>query len=269
MSFLLEYELLREISENMYNAIWSTYDMYRRKFENGKISIKEFAGILDYASANALKEYLKRESMDNKVISEEGFEDYRGSKYPVIVVDPIDGTSNFTRNVPFSAISIALSKSDNFSDIYVGLVMNLFTRDIYFGYKGKGAYKNSRRIRASRIRDTRISHMSISITHAIPMKSPSLYILRYTNYPRHFGSAALEDCFVGEGILDAHIDVRGDLRVFDIAASQLIVREAGGKVIVKQYDKPHISLSKIGGIKIVSASTPQLLERITEILRWP
>ena len=243
MSFLLEYELLREISENMYNAIWSTYDMYRRKFENGRISIKEFAGILDHASANALKEYLKRESMDNKVISEEGFEDYRGSKYPVIVVDPIDGTSNFTRNVPFSAISIALSKSDDFSDIYVGLVMNLFTRDIYFGYKGKGAYKNSRRIRASRIRDT--------------------------SYPRHFGSAALEDCFVGEGILDAHIDVRGDLRVFDIAASQLIVREAGGKVIVKQYDKPHISLSKIGGIKIVSASTPQLLERITEILRWP
>jgi len=264
-----EYSFLREAMELMYNAIWSEYDKISKRFRDGEISLKEFGKSIDYSSAKAFREYLDREGMKNRVISEEWFKDYNGNEYPVIIVDPLDGTSNFIRNIPFSTISIALSKTDSLKDVYAGMVMNLFTREVYFAFRGRGSFKNGRRIHVSNIHDTRISHMSIAITNAIPFKSPSLYIIRYTNYPRHFGSAALEDCFVAEGRLDAHIDIRGDLRVFDIAASQLIVSEAGGKVVIRQFDKPYISISKVGGIKIISASTPQLLERISEIVRWP
>jgi len=269
MTYIEEYSFLREAVERMYNSLWSTFSKYQPMFYKGDITLKELASKVDYASASAFREYLEREHIKNKVVSEEWFDDYIGKEYPVYIVDPIDGTSNFIRGVPFSSISIAISSSDDFNDIYAGIVMNVFTREIYFAYKGNGSFKNGRKLRVSNIKDTRISHMSIAITHAIPFKSPSLYILRYTNYPRHFGSAALEDCFVAEGRIDAHIDVRGDLRVFDIAASQIIVKEAGGKVIVRQFDNDKVSISRVKGIKIISASTPQLIERITEIIRWP
>ena len=264
------YSLLRDAAEKMYDAIWSAYDSYRHKLDNGRVSFKEVAKKIDYASAEALRRFLESESIKYEVISEEWFEDYTPEDYSTtLIVDPIDGTSNFVRNIPFSAISIAAANGPNLKHVYAGIVLNLFTRDVYFAYSGKGAFKNGSRIKVSRVTDTRISHMAISITHAIPFKSPSLYILRYTNYPRSFGSAALEDCLVAEGKIDAHIDVRGDLRVFDIAASQLIVKEAGGKVIVRQFDNDRVLLKNIGGIKIVSAATPQLMERITEIIRWP
>ncbi len=263
-----EYSILREAADEMYNAIWSKYEELKGKLDRGSISFKEFGKALDYSSASALRDYLERNKLFYRVISEEWFRDYKPAvNNKILIVDPIDGTSNFVRGVPFSALSLALSSGDSLSDVYAALVMNLFNRDVYYAYKGSGAFKNGRRIRVSKVRDTRVSHMAISITNAIPMKSPALYILRYTNYPRSFGSAALEDCYVAEGRIDAHIDVRGDLRVYDIAASHFIVREAGGKVVVRQYDREYVSIQEEGGIKIVSASTPQLLERILEIIR--
>lgn len=261
------YTFLRDVAENMYQAIWREYDRHLEALEKGRITYKEFGKRLDYSSARALKEYLEREGLRFRVYSEEWFEDYRpGDDEEVLVVDPIDGTSNFSRGIKYSAISLAISKSRRFEDIYSGYVLNLYTRESYFAYRGYGSYKNGTiGIRVSRVLKTIDAFISIAITHQIPGRDRSLDILRYTNYPRHLGSAALEDCLVAEGRLDAHIDVRGSLRVYDIAASQLIVSEAGGKVWINQYGE-YPSIEKIHGIKIISAATPHLLEKILDIL---
>ncbi len=260
------YSFLKDAADEMYNAIWNVYEEKISEVEEGRITYKEFGKYLDYASAEALRNFIIREKTLFKVYSEEWFEDYRPESDEILIVDPIDGTSNFTRGISYSAISLALAKGYSFKDIYAGYVLNLFTRDRYYAYRGRGSYKNgSTRIRVSKTLKTINAFISIAITHQIPGRDRSLDILRYTNYPRHLGSAALEDCLVAEGRLDAHIDVRGSLRIYDIGASQLIVREAGGKVWIDQDGgKPRID--KIYGIKIISASTPHLLEKILDIL---
>jgi len=254
-------KLLSNLADRMYSSV---SDVLRSG--PGGNSPKEFGRRLDYASASALREALEESGYRPRVISEEWFDDYRHYDDDILVVDPVDGTSNLSRGVPFSAVSLALARGPYMEDVYAGMVKNIFTGDEYFAYKGEGAYKNGVRIRVSKTLKTIEAFISLSIVHQYPGKSSTLDLLRYTNYPRHLGSAALEDCFVAEGVLDAHVDVRGSLRVFDIAASQLIVREAGGKVYMTQDGDSSISLERVYGIRIVSASTPQLLEKILDIL---
>ncbi len=253
--------LLKELSEAMYHAIWSTYE------ENiNKVSPKELGHMVDLASAEAAEEYLRKEHLSYKVIVEEGFEDYRGDEEPTLIIDPIDGTSNFSRGIPFSSISLAVSSGDSISSVFTGLVRDLFRDDVYWAVKGEGAYLNGKRIHTRPTRNTLEAHFSVNINRAFPGKYRGLNILPYIPYARHFGSAALEGCYVASGKIDAYIDVRGTLRVFDIAAAQLIAREAGGKVLVRQGGSPNVTLSKIGGISIVVAATNYLMERITDLI---
>ncbi len=259
LSFGEASDILRAASEYMADAIL-------RNMEQGVEDPKEYGRRMDYISASALRDFLLDRGLRPRVISEEWFDDYEPGEDWILVVDPIDGTSNLSRGIPFSAVSLAIAESDSMEGVYAGMVRNIFTGETYIAYRGRGAYKDGREIRVSKTLKTIDAFISISIIHQYPGVSPTLELLRYTNYPRHFGSAALEDCMVAEGRLDAHVDVRGSLRVFDIAASQLIVREAGGHVWITQDDSRDVRLSRIYGIKIVSASTPHLLERLLDLL---
>ena len=259
---------LREAARNMYDAIWRDYERLRPKVDEGSLSPKEFGKILDYTSASALKDYLVKEGFYPKVYSEEWFRDYKARDNDVIlIVDPIDGTSNFSRGIRYSAVSIAVSNGGTLDDVYSGYVLNLFTGEEYFAYKGFGSFKDKAKIRVKPTLKTIDAFVSIALTHEIPGKSRSLEILKYTNYPRHLGSAALEDCLVAEGVLDLHIDLRNSLRIYDIAASQLIVREAGGRVWLNQSGSKTVYLDKVGGVNIISSATPHLLEKAFDIMR--
>lgn len=253
--------ILKEASNIMFNNVWDTYDRFRDKLDADELGHK-----VDIASADSLKSLLERDHLHLEVISEEGFEDYKGNEKPILIVDPVDGTSNFSRNIPFSSISLALSWDDDIDKIFVGVVKDLFRKDIYWAVKGKGAYINNSKIHVSNVKSTINAHFSININRAFPGKSTCLNLLPYIPYARHFGSAALEGCFVASGRLDAYIDIRDMLRIFDIAASQFIVREACGKILLKQYGGDKIKPSKVGGISIIAASTNHLLERITDLL---
>jgi len=258
--------LFVDAAEEMYNRIMEVYEERKSKVYDGELTPKEFGKLIDYASASALREFLEREGFKPKVFSEEWFRNYKSSNPAILIVDPVDGTSNISRGIRYSAISLAISDGPYLDDVYAGYVRNIFTGEAYFAYAGIGAYKDGRRIRVRPTLKTIDAFVSIAITHEIPGKSKSLEILRYTNYPRHLGSAALEDCLVAEGVLDLHIDIRGSLRVYDIGASQLIVKEAGGKVWMRQGSSYKVSIEKVGRVDIISAASPHLLEKTLDIL---
>jgi myo-inositol-1(or 4)-monophosphatase len=253
--------ILKEMSHRMMIEIWEVYDRYY-----DRLSPKEFGKKVDMASAQAAREYLEEEHLSFTVISEEGFENYKGGGTPILVVDPIDGTSNFSRNIPFSCISLALAWDNNMNSIRYGLVRDIFRDDVYWAVYGEGAYLNGKRIKVSKVKSTFEAHISVNINRAVIGKYSGLNILPHSSYARHFGSAALEGCFVASGRLDAFIDVRGVLRVFDIAAAQLIVREAGGKIYLTQFGKNRVLLNRIGGVSVVFTSTHYLMERISDLL---
>ena len=181
---------------------------------------------IDEVAENAALGVLEADGRSIKLISEELGEKKLGKKSEFsFVLDPIDGTFNAVNNIPFFCVPVAIGDSD-LSDIRYGYVKNLTTGDIYTAEKGKGAFRNGKMIHVSNY--SKLSELSvISYSHKPYAVSLNNHNVRRV---RVFGCAALELCYIASGIFDAFIDMRGMLRVTDIAAGKLIVEEAGGIV---------------------------------------
>jgi len=181
---------------------------------------------IDEVAENAALSVLEADGRSMLFVSEELGEKRIGSKPEfTFVLDPIDGTFNAVNNIPFFCVPIAIGDSD-LSDIRYGFVKNLVNGDIYSAEKGKGAFLNNRKIHVSNLSElSKLSVLSYSHRpHAVPINNHNVRRVRV------FGCAALELCYIASGIFDAFIDMREMLRVTDIAASKLIVEEAGGRI---------------------------------------
>jgi NAD+ kinase len=163
------------------------------------------------------------------VLSEEaGLVEQRGSKW-LAVVDPLDGSRNAGRGIPFHCTSIAVAPlGGSLRSLEAGVVRNLVTGDTYACTRGKGATFNGKPVAQSPFDPEEVlvgviadySESEIAEAHAKP-----------DHHIRDLGSAALEMCLVGTGALDAFVVRRPWLRVLDIAAAVLFVRECGGLVL--------------------------------------
>lgn len=161
------------------------------------------------------------------VLSEEaGFVD-NGSEL-LAVVDPLDGSRNAGRGIPFHCTSIAIGRGGgSLSGLLAGAVRSLVTGDTYTAQRGAGARANGKPVRRTAFHEDEVmvgviadySDTEIAEAHA-----------RRDHHIRDLGSAALEMCLVGTGAMDAFIVRKPWLRVVDIAAATLFVREAGGSV---------------------------------------
>lgn len=255
-------KFLINVSGEMADAALKARELWHKKLDNKKLESK-----IDYAAANVLKKALSENNLSFKVISEEGFEDFKGSG-DYLIVDPVDGTSNFTRGIPYTAVSLAVSKDDSINGIYIGVVRDIYRKDVFWAVKGEGAYLNGKKIHVGKERPLDNSFVSICITRVSYESSNIFKLVPYVRYPRYLGSASLELCYVAMGKFDAFIDIRGSLRVFDVAAGQLIVREAGGVTVIKQDGEKHIRLSKVHGISIIAASNQNVINKILKIINY-
>lgn len=181
---------------------------------------------IDEVAENAALSVLEADGRSMRFVSEELGEKIIGKKPEfTFVLDPIDGTFNAVNNIPFFCVPVAIGSSD-LSDIRYGYVKNLVNGDIYLAEKGKGAFQNNRKIQVSSLSQlSELSVISYSLRpHAVVVNNHNVRRVRT------FGCAALELCYIASGIFDAFIDMRGMLRITDIAASKLIVEEAGGRI---------------------------------------
>ncbi len=252
-------KILREMASEMYEEVWSSYDRY-----SGKVSYSELGRILDYASANAAYRYIVREGLDLGVISEE-WPAKRELKFPVLIVDPVDGTNNLSRGIRFSCISLSIALGDDLDSIVAGLVMDLFNKDIYWATRGGGAYRNGYRIGVNRPRDMRDLFVSVVIDRSIA-KPAIMNLLSRVKILRFFGSSALELSLVASGHLDAFIDLRGKLRIYDFAPGYLLVKEAGGYVYTSYKDGSRPLVSKVEGYKIIASSSDWFLNKFLKTI---
>ncbi len=187
---------------------------------------------IDETAENAALSVLEKDGRSMRFVSEELGEKTIGKKPEfTFVLDPIDGTFNAVNNIPFFCVPIAIGSSD-LSDIRYGYVKNLVSGDVYTAEKGKGAYLNTPYLNTG----TKIHVSNVSELSGLSVISYSYrpHVVAINNHKvrrvRVFGCAALELCYIASGIFDAFIDMRSMLRVTDIAASKLIVEEAGGVV---------------------------------------
>ncbi|MBN2600006.1 MAG: D-fructose 1,6-bisphosphatase [Candidatus Thermoplasmatota archaeon] len=179
---------------------------------------------IDQVAEDVALAMLEKSSIRANLLSEEkGFVDFGGTS--VFVLDPVDGTRNAYRGIPFYSVSLAIGTS-KISDIEYGIVKNIPTGDVFTAEKHQGAFLNNTRIRACEVPSAELLS-SISLGKNYTSRAG---MLSKKGNIRSFGSASLEMCLVALSALDFYFVGRDILRVVDIAAATLIVREAGGVV---------------------------------------
>ena len=143
------------------------------------------------------------------------------------IIDPIDGTKNFIRGIPFFAVSIGLEYRGK---RIVGVVYNPAQKDLFAAEKGKGASQNNKKIHVSKAKTVQESLFATGFHPAYKHTKLEIFkeIINNSQGIRRFGSAALDLCYVANGTFDGFWEF--GLYPWDIAAAILIVEEAGGRV---------------------------------------
>lgn len=233
-------------------------------FKRSNYEITELKWMLDSEAHLTVVEMLNKHGVSAKIISEEGECTIGEGKY-FVVVDPIDGTTNLAKGIPFAVTSIAVSLSSKSSDIVAGTIMDLYTGDTYRAEHNLGAWKNGCRINPSKPKLLNNAIISIDISKGAPLE-PVKELISKARYLRQFGCSALSMCLVASGVLDAHVDLRGSLRVTDVAAGLLILQESGGIYSVNGVTNGFIELSRANRLTLIAASSPNTLNEISKTI---
>ena len=174
---------------------------------------------------NGLREILPEAGF----ITEEGTADNSEEDYRWIV-DPLDGTTNFTHGLPVYATSIALMQFDK---LVVGVVYEINNDEMFSAAIGRGAFLNGKSIRVSGRDQLSTSLLATGFPYYNFDKMPEYLkiinqFMQSTHGLRRMGSAAVDLAYVACGRFEGFFEY--NLNAWDVAAGSLIVKEAGGEV---------------------------------------
>ena len=161
------------------------------------------------------------------------------------VVDPIDGTSNYFRNIDQCCVSIALL--DNFQ-AKIGVIYNFNSDEMYYSSYKNGAFLNEKKISVSNIARKDKASLTTGFPSSESIESTNNFLGDLTQWKkiRMFGSAALSCAYISSGRCDAYIE-KG-IYLWDFAAGISLVTEAGGKVEYKKIDEERYSVVMSNGL---------------------
>jgi len=201
--------------------------------ENLQVSMKgpaNFVSLADKRAEQMLLEDLTKARPGYGFIGEEGGAREGQDKSHTWIVDPLDGTTNFLHSIPQFAISIGLQRE---ATMLAGVIYNPANDELYIAERGKGAFLNDQRLRVAGRRKLADCVIACGLPHIgrgdfelsrqeLAEMQPRVAGLR------RFGAASLDMAFIAAGRLDGYWE--RNLQAWDMAAGQIIVREAGGIV---------------------------------------
>ena len=177
-----------------------------------------------------------------------------------VVVDPIDGSLNAKRGLPFHCVSLAVAGGDTMGDVTLGYVLDLATGEEWWAERACGAYLNGERL--AELAAVPLEILAIESAHPANVAAAA-DALATTGAARlrALGSIALSMCSVAAGRADAMVSLRA-ARSVDAAAAQLVVLEAGGSVAFPDAgeDPRATPLALDMRSRVVAAATPALLD---------
>lgn len=186
---------------------------------------------LDVRCQQVIERHLRKSFPQIPVLGEEGITGDLNAEFRW-VVDPIDGTVNFTYGIPHACVSIALQKRDaagEYSSV-VGVVFDPFCNELWTALRDGPARLNGKPIKVSARRKLDEAIVSVGFAkhaHTLDRMIPMLnQLVRRVRKIRIMGSAALATVYVATGRMDAYVE--HGLRLWDIAAGGLILECAGG-----------------------------------------
>ena len=203
---------------------------YNKKLEIHSKGIKDLVTDYDVKVENFLIKEFKSKFSEYSIIAEETTkEEFNNS----IIIDPIDGTTNFAHYIPHCAISVGVYEK---KEAKYAIVYNPILNELYFAKKGEGAFKNDKKIIVSNQDDFQRSLIATGFPYSSAENEKDLkwvinklnHILPRCQDIRRLGSAALDLCYVAEGKYEGFYEI--NLKPWDVSAGILIVSEAGGMI---------------------------------------
>jgi len=189
---------------------------------------KDVVSFVDKTSEERIRRHIKLNFPDHSIVGEEEGGNNEGDY--VWYIDPLDGTKNYIAGFPIFGVSVGLVYK---GEPIVGAVYLPYFNTLYWAYEGGGAYKDGNRISVSQRSNLR----RLFLAYGYPSRSKRDINLYWNTVKELFdkvgamrrpGAAAVDLCFVAEGIFDGLVEF--ELNPWDVCAGIVIVKEAGGEV---------------------------------------
>lgn len=193
---------------------------------------KDLVTQYDVAVEEFLKEKFSNTFKDFNIIAEES--DNENIEFNnSIIIDPIDGTTNFVNQVPHCAISVGVYKDKK---PYIGIVYNPILDELYSANVGYGAYCNGKKLSVSEDSELKMSLIATGFPYTSAVNNNDLdFVMRNLKelLPncqdiRRLGSASIDLCMVARGTFEGYYEI--NLKAWDVSAGIIILQEAGGCV---------------------------------------
>ena len=203
-------------------------DIYKTDFSVEYKSDKTPVTLADKKSDKIIREYLKKKFPEYCFLSEENVDDKKRLDNDFVwIIDPLDGTCNFVKKNDGFAINIALAYKHK---VVVGVVIVPMQNEIYYASLHGGAFLSSkgsvREIHVSR----RVKNLRLLKSRSFHGKNEEAMIAKYGDRikSQEFVGASIKACMIAKGEAELSFILNGSTKEWDTAASQLIVKEAGG-----------------------------------------
>jgi myo-inositol-1(or 4)-monophosphatase len=185
---------------------------------------------VDEASERAIVARIREAFPEDTIVGEE-FSGTAALGKRSWIIDPIDGTVNYVHGHPFSCVSIGFRDEEGAA---VGVVHAPFLGEVFHAVRGGGAFLNDRPIRVSEVTEGTETLQATGFPFKAGKGDPETYfrlvaeLVARTHGVRRDGAAALDLASVAAGRVDGYFEI--GLKPWDLAAGELLVAEAGGRV---------------------------------------
>ncbi|GGI75731.1 inositol-1-monophosphatase [Shewanella gelidii] len=192
--------------------------------------VNDFVTNVDKEAEAAIIYQIRKSYPDHTIVGEENGENRGEDSDYMWIIDPLDGTNNFVNGIPHFAVSIALQYK---GQTQVGVVYDPIRDELFSAIRGKGAKLNDFRVRVKSVNDMSGSIIATGFPFKARQHSETYMkifgeVFNQCADLRRAGSAALDLAYVAAGRMEGFFEI--GLKPWDIAAGDLICREAGGTV---------------------------------------
>jgi len=255
--------ILREASKKIYENVKDLAGTDDAGGDFGRGAGGDISRNIDIIAEKTVLDYLKEINFECIVLGEEcGRVEISKNPKGYIIMDAIDGSANSVRGVPFFCSSLAFATENKLSSITDGVITNLSSGEMYWASKNKGAFLNESKIQVHN-KEPIYKIVGINTSGASPELMKKLHpIFEQHNHTRHFGANALEMAMFARGLMDIFIDLRNKIRIQDIAAGYLIVKEAGGILLNDKFETLDADLSYETRISFIAAANQKILDDV-------
>ena len=254
------------------DAVHAYANAAERAVETGRGEGGDTAYVIDRAAEDAVFGEIERLDQPLTAVSEErGEVQIAGGSDIRVVIDPVDGSLNAKRGLPFACVSIAIASGPRMADVEVGWVAELDPRlseddeprprRDWWAVKGEGAFRDGEPLPQLRSGPLEVLGLETARPELVAAAAPAIESVDARRI-RALGSVAMTLCLVAAGQLDGMVSLR-PIRSVDAAAAQLLVTETGGAVAFPSDDELSLEMRS----RVLAARDEAILARLLATFR--